>query len=152
MEIVPYALKINAGIQSFDDAIMQRFRSIISMDLTAIIEQRVLTGKNKDGGGWKPYAEKTKDIRRKAGKETEFKNFEFTGEMWRKFGEKSSSKTEKTLSVTIGGTNADSQMKIDDNSEREGMVIIEPSQSEIDTVEGLFVESIDDYLTNVFRG
>ena len=58
------------------------------------------------------------------------KNFEFTGEMWRKFGIVRSSQIGEKFVISIGGTTPSAQEKIDDNSAREGISIIEASQRE----------------------
>lgn len=66
--------------------------------------------------------------------ETSVKNFEFTGEMWRLFGIRAVQRSSRTTRIQIGGTTAASQKKIDENSSREGISIIEPSQSEVNIV------------------
>lgn len=65
---------------------------------------------------------------------TNVKNFEFTGEMWKKFGVVRSSSSSTGFSVSIGGTTAASQLKIDENSAREGVSIVEASETEVATV------------------
>lgn len=62
------------------------------------------------------------------------KNFEFTGEMWRKFGVIRSTYSDGRFKITIGGQTPSVQLKIDENSDREGISIIEASQSEIDLI------------------
>lgn len=57
---------------------------------------------------------------------TDKKNFEFTGSMWRKFGIVNVTPSK----IQIGGTTTDAQQKIDDNSDREGVSIIEASRKE----------------------
>ena len=58
------------------------------------------------------------------------KNFEFTGEMWRKFGIVKRSNLGQKFVISIGGTTPSAQTKIDENSAREGMSIIEASDKE----------------------
>tara|TARA_R110000787_G_scaffold97665_4_gene201320 strand:+ start:18686 stop:19237 length:552 start_codon:yes stop_codon:yes gene_type:complete len=61
---------------------------------------------------------------------TDKKIFEFTGEMWTKFGIVDLSKSDNSISVKVGGRNQASQDKIDFNSSREGISIIENSVTE----------------------
>ena len=62
------------------------------------------------------------------------KNFEFTGQMWRGFGVLSVQRTSTGAVVEIGGTNSDSEMKMQDNTQRERKSIIAPSAQEIAVV------------------
>lgn len=55
------------------------------------------------------------------------KNFEFTGEMWRKFGIVRTNLLGERFTISLGGTTTAAQTKIDENSEREGVSIIEAS-------------------------
>lgn len=63
------------------------------------------------------------------------KNFEFTGEMWRKFGIVKEKKTSTGFRISLGGTTPGAQNKIDENSEREGISIIEANENEKSKVE-----------------
>lgn len=58
------------------------------------------------------------------------KNFEFTGEMWRKLGIVNRKTSSNNFIISIGGTSTASQDKIDNNSEYEGVSIIEASEKE----------------------
>jgi len=71
-----------------------------------------------------------KDFREINNLKSSKKNFEFTGEMWRKFGVIRVETDTNSFSVKIGGTTTASQNKIDDNSEREGISIIEANDFE----------------------
>ena len=137
-------------INQFPDAIMERFRIVVSNDLTALIRLRIQsTGTNADGGSFKEYAEITKQIRQSRGMQTNFKDFTFTGEMWRKFGEKSFSKGSQKLSVTIGGKSQSAEKKINDNTEREGISIIAPSDDELKKTEEILIDEIDKYISSI---
>jgi len=61
---------------------------------------------------------------------TDNKIFEFTGTMWREFGVVKSTKTASGFTIKIGGTKPKSQQKIDENSKREGISIVEASEKE----------------------
>lgn len=71
-----------------------------------------------------------KDFRDINNLKSDKKNFEFTGEMWRKFGVIRVSVSSESFSVKIGGTTTTAQEKIDDNSEREKISIIEANDEE----------------------
>lgn len=74
---------------------------------------------------------------------TDKKNFEFTGEMWRKFGIVRQSFTQHRVSISMGGTTTESQRKIDANSEKEGVNIVEANKKELDLVRS----SLNDWIT-----
>lgn len=74
---------------------------------------------------------------------TDKKNFEFTGEMWRKFGVISRSASGNNFKISLGGTTTAAQQKIDDNSAEEGLSIIENNSAE----EAIIQQSIQDWLT-----
>jgi len=149
MELKPYTLKFSQAIDELPTAIAEKFRIVAGNDLKEMIKLRVQTGEDSEGGGFKPYAPLTVEIRQNKGMQTSFKDFTFTGEMWRKFGEKSFTATKNNASITLGGTNADAEMKINDNTEREGKNIIEPSDEEIKYVEDFLIEEIDNYLSSL---
>ena len=61
---------------------------------------------------------------------TDKKNFEFTGTMWQEFNIVSTSRTETSFRVSMGGTTTDAANKIESHSEREGVSIIEANEAE----------------------
>lgn len=61
---------------------------------------------------------------------TDKKNFEFTGEMWRKFGIVRVDISGGNFKISIGGTSPAAQDKIGENSTREGLSIIEANEAE----------------------
>lgn len=58
------------------------------------------------------------------------KNFEFTGEMWRKFGIVNFTINGQNFKIKIGGTTEAAQKKIDENSYSENESIIEATEEE----------------------
>lgn len=70
------------------------------------------------------------DFRELNNLETAKKNFEFTGEMWRKFGIVRVDISGQRFTVSLGGTTPAAQQKIDENSAREGISIIEATPRE----------------------
>lgn len=78
-------------------------------------------------GGALSYA----DFRKLNNLKTDKKNFEFTTEMWRKFGVVySNSSAGGTFNVKLGGLSTEAQRKIDENSAKEGYSIIEANEKE----------------------
>lgn len=71
-----------------------------------------------------------KEFRQMNNLEISKKNFEFTGEMWRKFGLLSFTVNGYSFKISIGGTTAEAQRKIDENSYSENESIIEATQEE----------------------
>lgn len=70
-------------------------------------------------------------LRRMEGFSNTRKSFEFTTQMWRGFGVKRKRVSANTIIITLGGRNLESQKKIDANSQREGISIINISDSEL---------------------
>lgn len=79
------------------------------------------------------------------------KNFEFTGQMWREFGIVRVKKAPLSFSITIAGTTTNAQTKIDDNSQREGVSIIEASEAEKSLVERTAQDWIDDQAKRILE-
>lgn len=88
-------------------------------------------------------------LRKLEGFTNKSKSFEFTGEMWRKFGVVRVSATSRGVTVTIGGKTTASQDKIDWNSEREGRSIIDISKQELKYLEDKVDKFIQGYIVNV---
>jgi hypothetical protein len=141
---------LNTLINDLPTYVEERLKIIAGKDLTALIRLRVQKGERADGGSFKPYAELTKKIRASKGKQTNFKDFTFTGEMWRNFGEKGTSKSGNEVKITIGGKTSDSEYKISENTEREEFSIIKPSESELALVENILKENIEDFIKQSF--
>jgi len=59
------------------------------------------------------------------------KSFEFTTEMWRKFGVKKVTYSGGVIRITLGGKTDESQKKINMNSKREGINIIAANKDEV---------------------
>lgn len=75
-----------------------------------------------------------KQMRQLEGLQVAFKDFEYSGQMWRMFGVKREITTANQISITIGGRTARSQDLFDKNSKREGKPLIDMSQGEITTM------------------
>ena len=76
------------------------------------------------------------EFRQLNGLKVDFKNFEFTGDMWRNFRVKKVERTGTGYRLTIGGASEDARQKIEWLSDQEGRLIIEPSRQELAFVQG----------------
>lgn len=83
---------------------------------------------------------------------TNVKNFEFTGSMWRKFGVVKKTEAFNVFVISMGGTTGDSQDKIDSNSNREGISIIEASFIEQDIVRDTAGEWLEETIKRILNG
>lgn len=83
---------------------------------------------------------------------TNVKNFEFTGEMWRKFGIVRVNVKGENFKISIGGTTSAAQTKIDENSKREGLSIIEASESERLLVQTTAKDWVDQQAERILNG
>lgn len=112
------------------------------------LEWRTVTHKGKQvrlfivPGGYK-------QIRQIEGLQTGHKDFWFTTQMWGGFGVKRKSHTKNKITVTLGGTNKESQDKIDGNSEREGVNIINISDSELKSLAKMVDKEIQRYINKL---
>jgi len=95
------------------------------------------------GGGYKEF-------RSKIGRSTD-KNFELYGEMWRKFGVKRVETNNDKTTVVLGGTTPEAQKKIDENSKREGISIIDANKQEITVAEEILQNWINDLAQKAFN-
>jgi len=77
------------------------------------------------------------------------KSFEFTGEMWRKFGVTNTTVGNGVITFILGGKTTAAQDKIDWNNEREGVVITEPGKIEIQNLQNQIDRLIPGYLVKV---
>ena len=90
-----------------------------------------------------------KQMRRLEGLQTGHKDFWFTTQMWRGFGVKRVLKGKDKMIITIGGKNGESQNKIDRNSDREGVNIIDISDQELKLLAKQIDQQIQKYINKV---
>lgn len=84
---------------------------------------------------------------------TDKKNYEFTGEMWRKFGIVSSRTASGGIfKISLGGTTTAAQNKIDENSKEAGLSIIEASEAEKALVNNSVSDWIDEQADRILNG
>ena len=75
------------------------------------------------------------------------KNFALTREMWSRFGAVNKKRTEGSIEIGLGGKNKDAQVKINTNTKREGISIIEASKQERDEQDAFFDKWLAEYLS-----
>ena len=88
-------------------------------------------------------------MRQMEGLQIAHKDFWFTTQMWRGFGVKRIRKQPGQVTVTLGGTNQEAQDKIDANSQREGINIINISDSELKTLANMIDKEIQRYINKL---
>lgn len=88
-------------------------------------------------------------LRRIEGFSNPRKSFEFTTQMWRGFGVKRTRKTQNEIIITLGGKNLESQKKIDINSRREGISIINISDKELKELAVMAEKELQRYVNKV---
>jgi len=88
-------------------------------------------------------------MRRLEGFSNRAKSFEFTGQMWRGFGVKRTRRTDKEIIITLGGKNLEAQKKIDENSKREGISIINISDKELKELAKMVDKELQRYVGKV---
>jgi len=88
-------------------------------------------------------------MRRLEGLPTGHKDFTFTTQMWRGFGIKRTTKAKSEFVVTLGGKNVESQKKINVNSDRENINIINLSDQETKLLAKLVDQELQRYINKV---
>ena len=83
-----------------------------------------------------------KEFREMNGLKSDKKNFEFTNEMWRKFGIITFVANNGNFKIEIAGTTASSQKKIEENSKRENKSIIAASAKEVNIIRSIMADWI----------
>ena len=88
------------------------------------------------------------DFRQLNGLNVTFKNFEFTGSMWRNFRVLKVQRTGYKFTAVLGGAVPLEQNKINWLSAQEGRSIIEPSEAELKVV----TDNLNKWLNGLFNG
>ena len=90
-----------------------------------------------------------KEMRRREGLQTGHKDFWFTTQMWRGFGVKGVVRGKGKMVIKIGAKNTETQKKIDGNSAREGVNIINISDQELDKLAKQIDQQMQKYINKV---
>jgi len=144
-----YIKHIDVVIDKLQNDLATTLEEVWAKDMVSRITNRVENdAKNADGGSFSPYSPKyLKWKKAKKGFLGEDKNFALTREMWDKFNVTNRKRKAGFFEVTLAGTNADAQIKINVNSKREDRSIIEPSEKE-EEAQRVFLEKwIFDFLS-----
>lgn len=123
-------------------------QEVAEFDAAAQIVSRVQeTGKDAKGNAFSEYSEAYKKWKKeKRGQINDFKDFTLEGEMWGEFGIISTKTTNRNIKIKLGGRNADSAKKINYNSAREKISIIEISEAESAHVINVFDNKLFQFL------
>jgi len=90
-----------------------------------------------------------KQLRQLEGLQTAHKDFSFSQVMWNSYGVKRTVNTNNEVVVTIGGKTQDSQDRINWNSKREGVEIINISDQELKKLAKNLDKQIQKYINKV---
>ena len=90
-----------------------------------------------------------KEMRKRETLQTGYKDFEFSTMMWRGFGVKRIEKGKGKMVIKIGAKNQETQRKIDGNSKREGVNIIDISDQELKKLAKQIDQQIQKYINKV---
>ena len=90
-----------------------------------------------------------RQLRRLEGLQTGYKDFSFSSVMWNSYGVKRTVNSKGKVVVTIGGKTQDSQDRIDWNSKREGVEIINISDQELKILAKQIDQQMQKYINKV---
>ena len=90
-----------------------------------------------------------KEMRKRETLQTGHKDFWFSSMMWRGFGVKGVVKSKGKMVIKIGAKNQETQRKIDGNSRREGVNIIDISDQELKLLAKQIDQQIQKYINKV---
>ena len=90
-----------------------------------------------------------KEMRRREGLKTGYKDFSFSQVMWNSYGVKRTVNSKGEVIVTIGGKTQDSQDRINWNSKREGVEIINISDQELKILAKQIDQQMQKYINKV---
>ena len=90
-----------------------------------------------------------KEMRRREGLQSGYKDFWFSSMMWRGFGVKGVVRGKGNMVIKIGAKNTETQKKIDGNSAREGVNIINISDQELDLLAKQIDQQMQKYINKV---
>jgi len=123
--------------QYLEENLAEKLNEIASNDLAGLISNRVeLKGEDSEGNKFTEYSKGYKKSREKKGKQTDFKDFSFTRDMWLNFDVVRKEKD----AVYLGGKSKSSQDKIDWSTMYEEISIIAANKEELALVEGLLLK------------
>lgn len=107
-------------------------------DALALVKRRVIqSGQSATGAAFSPYSRGYAEVRSSAGRPAGFKNFSFTGDMWKRIVPVLFSNTTDTTLIVFGSKDSFTQFKHDVNSQRENIAITALSKSELEFLSDL---------------
>lgn len=117
--------------ENFGDAILEG--SITAKSLVQNrIQERGISSNNVPFG---EYAESTKKIRKKEGKQIIFVDLTDSGEMWKRIGVVNEKKSKNFVAIKIGAKDEFTRKKLEDNTERFGPIMDLSITEEMDIVD-----------------
>lgn len=147
--IQEYINHLDSVINKLQDELATVFEVIWSKDMVSRIVLRVEEKrKNVDGSAFSEYNPKYLEWKQtKKGFQGSDKNFTLTREMWRGFDVVNKKRSPGAFEVALGGKTAESQIRINTNSKREGRSIIEASKGEEEAQNKFLEKWLFDFLS-----
>ena len=146
--IKEYIKHIDSVIEKLQDSLETALNEVWAKNMISRITDRVETeGKSAKGGKFSPYDSKyLKWKQKKKGFKQTDKNFTLTRDMWDRFGVTNTSKTPGFLEVTLSGTNSFAQDKMNWNSEREEISVIDASKEDREAQDAFLQKWLNEFL------
>lgn len=143
-----YIKHLDSVIDKLNNELAITFETIWAKDMAARINRRVeVDRKTAIGGSFSAYTPKYLNWKRtKKGFVGTDKNFALTREMWKGFDVVNKKRKPGLIEVDLGGKTADSQIRINVNSEREKRSIIEASKQEEDAQNAFLQKWLNEFL------
>ena len=143
-----YIKHIDSVINKLQNELETTLREDWALDMrTRIVERVELDSKTAKGGKFSDYSPNyLKWKKKKKGFLGTDKNFALTRTMWSKFNITNTSRKEGFFEVTLAGTSPDGQDKINWNSKREEISIIEASKEDQEAQDAFLQKWLNEFL------
>lgn len=124
-------IDIQNQVLSDFESLFPSVMTTVGSDIVTLVRDRVQqTSQTAQGGSFSDYSPSYLTVRLEAGKQA-FKDFTFTGDMWRDYKVISTSGSGTTARTRIGVTRSDNIEKLTNLSDQEQKSIVEPSSEDI---------------------
>lgn len=121
-----------------NNAALLKLMESVGQKLIILVKNRIQSSGKSADGVFSPYSTEYRTVRKKESLQVHYKDFTRTGKMFDDFKVLEVKFDGVLVSVTIGMSDAKYQKIANSHSNREGGLIIEPSQSELGDVMDFF--------------
>lgn len=121
--ISEYRRNLQNAIRQLDKE-RKRNCQLISLDALALVKRRVINrGQTASGGRFRPYSPDYKKVRQAAGRPTTYKNFSFTGDMWKDVQPIVLAENDSSITIGYDARKVEERLKLQSNISREGNIL-----------------------------